>query len=386
MMRVTATLSFALLAAFCAACGSSDNSANSVGDDGGTSGNDATSSSDGATLGDDGASGGDGAAADGGGTTSGDASSSDGSSTDAATGSCAAGFHVGSGGYCVSANGVPQFDHVYLVLMENHSLSSIQNGNAPYINGTLLAKYAYATNYTTSNHPSLPNYIDLTSGGTQGIACDCGPGSPDTCNLGNCNLLSSSCNCGGQTAKHIGDQMDAAGIQWRAYAESMGQPCDTNGQAHFAPRHVPFFYYDDVASNSTVCKDRIVDYSTFAADLAAGTYRYSFLTPNLCDDMHDTCAPTNDAIKQGDDWLSANMPSLIGALKDTDALFIVWDEQDAGLVTEIPLIVVSPVAKKGPTAKAYTHESLLATIEEGFGITPKLGGAATAALITDIWK
>jgi hypothetical protein len=69
----------------------------------------------------------------------------------------------------------------------------------------------------------------------------------------------------------------------------------------------------------------------------------------------------------------------------TDVLFIVWDEQDTILASPIPLIVVSPIAKAAPTAKAYTHESLLGTIEEGFGVS-KLGGAATAAVINDVWK
>jgi hypothetical protein len=275
---------------------------------------------------------------------------------------------------------------VYVIVMENHSLSSIQNdANATYINGTLLTTYAYATNYSTANHPSLPNYIDLTSGSTQSIGCDCSPGTTTACNFINCNFAISSCNCGGITATHIGDQLDGAGIAWRNYAESMGTACNfaNTGTNHYAAKHVPFLYYADVGGNPTTCANRVVDYSNFAGDLAAGTNRYAFIAPNLCSDMHDSC--TSDPIQQGDQWLAANVPPIVAKMTGTDVLFVVWDEQDTAGATQIPLIVVSPIAKAGPTAKAYTHESLLGTIEEGFGFS-KLGGAATAAVISDVWK
>jgi hypothetical protein len=158
------------------------------------------------------------------------------------------------------------------------------------------------------------------------------------------------------------------------------------GANHYAAKHVPFLYYADVGGDATVCPRRVVDYSAFAGDLAAGSVRYAFIAPNLCNDMHDSCPPDNEPIQQGDQWLAANVPPIVSAMHGTDVLFIVWDEQDTLGASEIPLIVVSPIAKAGPTGTAYTHESLLATIEEGFGLTPKLGGAAQAKVIADVWK
>jgi phosphatidylinositol-3-phosphatase len=153
----------------------------------------------------------------------------------------------------------------------------------------------------------------------------------------------------------------------------------------YAAKHVPFLYYADVGGNAATCANRVVDYTSFAADLAAGSIRYSFIAPDLCHDMHDSCAPTNEPIQQGDTWLPTNVPPIIAKMQGTDVLFIVWDEQDTFVSTSVPLFVVSPIAKRGPTATAYTHESLLGTIEEGMGLT-RLGGAATASLITDVWK
>ncbi len=351
------------------------------------SGNDSSSGADGGDAATTTDSGGNDAPAD---TAAGETSTgTDASEAGSVCGTCATGFSCGPSGYCVDSAGVPQFGHVYVIVMENHSLSSIQgDSKATYINGTLLTTYAYATNYTTANHPSLPNYIDLTSGGTQGIACDCSPGAPATCTGLTCNLFSSSCNCGGISATHIGDQLDAAGIAWRDYGQSMGTACNfaNPGANSYAAKHVPFLYYADVGGNPTTCANRVVDYSNFAGDLAAGSVRYAFIAPDLCNDMHDSCAPDNEPIQQGDQWLAANVPPIVAKMTGTDVLFIVWDEQDTLGAVEIPLIVVSPIAKAGPTGKAYTHESLLGTIEEGLGLSPKLGGAATAAVIDDVWK
>jgi len=215
--------------------------------------------------------------------------SGDGASEAAACGGCGIGFTCGSGGYCVSSTGVPAFGHVYVIVMEEQSLSAIQgSSSAPYIN-TLIASYALATNYTTPYHPSLPNYLELTSGGTQGVACDCAPGGTPTCSLGSsvCDPLLSNCNCP-QSVTNLGDELDTAGLSWREYAEGMGAPCDltgADGGADFAPSHVPFLYYDDVYTASGRCVEHVRDYGDFPADLAAGSYVFAMISPNTCHDM-----------------------------------------------------------------------------------------------------
>jgi hypothetical protein len=50
---------------------------------------------------------------------------------------------------------VPAFDHVFIVIMENHGYDEIIGSpDAPYIN-QLAASYGVATNYVSVAHPSL---------------------------------------------------------------------------------------------------------------------------------------------------------------------------------------------------------------------------------------
>jgi hypothetical protein len=311
---------------------------------------------------------------------------------DAACGGCAGGFSCGTSGYCVSSTGVPAFDHVVLIVMEEQSLSAIQgSASAPYIN-SLIAGYALATGYTAPDHPSLPNYLELTSGGTQGVPCDCAPSGTPTCALTTsvCNVLLSNCNCP-QSVTHLGDELDTAGLQWREYAEGMGTPCNvagTDAGADFAASHVPFLYYDDVFTQAGRCVERVRDYGDFAADLAGGVYAFSMISPNTCHDMQTLC--TGNQVLQGDDWLSINVPPILATAGfgagGRDALFLVWEEAGTDVGTPpVPLVVVSPLARATTTSAAYTHASLLATIEDGLGV-PRLGNSAGVAPVADVWK
>jgi phosphatidylinositol-3-phosphatase len=298
----------------------------------------------------------------------------------------------------VSAHGVPAFDHVYLIMMENESQSAITTALAPYIN-SLMTTYAYTNNYSTSYHPSLPNYIDITSGTNQDIDCDCDPNASETkCTAGSSLCL--SCNCGGITAQHLGDQLDAVNVEWRNYGEGMGTACNLTASeggnaTHFAPKHVPFMYYADVGGNATKCAQRAVDYSSFATDLAAQTYRFSMIAPNLCDDMHgDTGCPTTNEVTQGDNWLKTEVPKILATPGfqpgGKDVLFIVWDEQTGSTGgANIPMlcIPIGPLVKAGTVSvKAYTHESLLATFEEAFGLARLANAAQVPSPINDVWK
>jgi phosphatidylinositol-3-phosphatase len=312
---------------------------------------------------------------------------------DAACGGCQAGFSCGASGYCVSSTGVPAFGHVYVIVMEEQSLSAIQgSASAPYLN-SLIASYALATNYTAPDHPSLPNYLELTSGSPQGVVCDCAPGGTPTCSLTGsvCSpILPSNCDCP-QAAAHLGDEFDTAGIAWREYAEGMGAPCNiggADGGANFAPSHVPFLYYDNVYTAPGRCVQRVRDYGDFASDLASGSYAFSMISPDTCHDMQVICTGTQ--VLQGDDWLSVNVPPILAtpgfASGGHDVLLIVWEEAGTDVLTPpVPLVVVSPLARATTTSAPYTHYSLLATIEDGLGV-PRLGNSSGVAPVSDVWK
>ena len=307
-----------------------------------------------------------------------------------ACGACGAHFSCGPSHYCETATGVPAFGRVFIVMLDDQPLTAIKgSASAPYLNQLMMA-YAYGTNYTTTDHPSLPNYFDLTSGNPQANLCDCQPGTASTCTALNCSVLVGACTCP-LGVSHLGDDLDVAGIPWREYAESMGSPCNVDGGVLFAANHVPFLYYDDVSTNSGRCQQRVRDFTDFAADLAGTSgplIRFSLISPNICNDMHTVC--TGDAVKQGDAWLATQVPLLLAtpgfAAGGRDVLFIVGDELPAAQGSgPMPFIVVSPLAKAGPTAGAYNHYSLLATIEDGLGL-PRLGNAEASPTIADVWR
>jgi acid phosphatase len=272
--------------------------------------------------------------------------------------------------------------------MENEdSTSVVGSSSAPYINGTLLAQGAYTTAYTAITHPSLPNYIALTSGGTQGIVCDCQPIGSTTCTTGCAIESSPTCNCGSQGATNLGAQLTAAGLMWRNYGEDMGTPCNTTNSGNYAVRHVPFLYYSDLSSS---CAEHVVDFSNLTADL--GSYAFSFITPNLCDDGHDDCTTggtntTNDEVQQSDTWLQANVTKITSApgFSTNGVLFITWDEgADIGTNTVLT-IALGPLVKSGAISTAYNHYSMLATIEDGLGLA-RIGSAVGATSMADMFK
>jgi hypothetical protein len=141
------------------------------------------------------------------------------------------------------------------------------------------------------------------------------------------------------------------------------------------------------------CAAHVVDYAAnFASDLAGPLPAYTFIAPNLIDDMHSPVPATDTNYANGDMWLSQQIPKILqsSAYKNGGILFIVWDEDDlSGLIDAddpIPLIVLSPYAKSGGfvSAVAANHFALLATIEDGLGI-PRLGESAQAATLADFF-
>lgn len=266
--------------------------------------------------------------------------------------------------------GTHHIQTVFLILMENHNWSAIAgSGSAPYINGTLLPESSYATQYYNppGNHPSEPNYIWLEAGDNLGITDDSSPSS----------------NHQG-TTDHLVTYLEKAGVTWRSYQEGIDGtqcPLTSNSATLYAPKHNPMVYFDDVTggndAGSQECITHVRPYSELAQDLDAGTVaRYNFITPNLCDDMHNSsgCA-TSDSVQNGDTWLSQNVPQILGssAYQDGGVLMITWDEGEGG-DGPIGMIVLSPLAKGGGYNNAvhYDHSSTLKTVQEIFDAPPLL--------------
>jgi phosphatidylinositol-3-phosphatase len=265
----------------------------------------------------------------------------------------------------------PAIHTVFVIVMENHNWSSIVGSpSAPYIRRTLLRLGAHATQYYNppGNHPSLPNYLWLEAGTNFGISNDEPP---------NVNHQA--------TTAHLVSLLRKRGISWKSYQEGISTTsCPLISMNLYAPKHDPFVYFNDVTGNnnpaSAYCRAHVRPYSELSRDLRSTTTtaRYNFITPDLCDDMHDTCAPVDDAIKQGDSWLARAVPPILrsAAYKQGGALFITWDEGE-GSDGPIGMIVLSPFARKGyANSIRYTHSSTLRTMERIFNVRPYLGGAA----------
>jgi len=280
----------------------------------------------------------------------------------------------------------PNIKTVFIILMENHNWTGGKKGHnikgspdAPYINNTLLPMASHAEQYFNPPgiHPSLPNYLWLEAGTNFGILND-NPPSADS----------------QTTTSHLVTFLTSANISWKAYEEDIsGTVCPLTDFMNYAVRHDPFVYFDDVTDNqdpnSANCISHVRPYSELPTDLANGTVaQYNFITPNVCDDMHDRCKPLRNSIKQGDTWLSNNVPAILNspAYQNGGALFITWDEAGTG-DGPIGMIVLSPFAKGGGYSNSvhYTHGSTLRTFQEIFGVSPLLGDGANESDLSDLF-
>lgn len=263
------------------------------------------------------------------------------------------------------------YKHVIWVWLENHSYGAIIGSRqAPYLNA-LAGECGLAKNYHNITHPSLPNYIAATSGlGYSKLpARDCAPKKCAT------------------TARSI----FAQGETWKAYEQSMPSNCYKFSTGEYAVRHNPPPYYLRLAG----CDRRDVPYSRLAGDLANKRLpAFSFITPNLINDMHD------GTVAQGDAWLATSLPKIFASPQyrnGSTAVFITWDEGTGGTATRcatnttdvgchVATIVVSPSTRPGTKSTTlFNHYSLLATAERLLGL-PRLGLAASARTMISAFR
>ncbi len=251
----------------------------------------------------------------------------------------------------VATSRVPAFDHIYLIVMENHELGAIVgNRSAPYINA-LIRRYGLATNLTAVAHPSQPNYLALFAGSTFGIRDD-----------GFHRL----------TARNLVDQLEAHGKTWQVFAQDIPGICsqavgypgpvDLAGlPGWYARKHEPAITFNDIAGSSRRCS-RITPLSGFTATAA----NLELIVPNMSNDMHD------GTIAQGDAFLRAFVPRITSSPAFANSLLIItWDEGSTkiGGGGRVATLVISPHVRRGfRSGVAHTHYSILRTIENAWGL------------------
>lgn len=262
--------------------------------------------------------------------------------------------------------GQPTFSHVVLVMEENHSYSEvIGNSSMPYFN-SLASKYGLATQYFADAHPSLPNYLVLTTGLIE------------TLNDSFTGTISDD---------NVVRELSKAGKTWKAYEEALPSPGylgDDSGT--YLRHHDPFSYLSDVQNSSSQAAN-IVPFSQFATDLANNALpQYSFVVPNVNDDAH------NGTLAEADAWLQANIDPLISnsAFQSSGLLIITFDEgnqtdlQHGG--GQVATVIVSSAAKSGFQSKTlYQHQSVLRLVLSSSGVNSFPGLAGTAPDMTEFF-
>jgi len=335
---------------------------------------------------------------------------------------------------------VPHLKHVFVVVLENNNEADTfgPNTQIPYLAKTLKSQGAFVPNYYATGHESLDNYISMVSGlgpNTETQA-DCQiytkfqPGTPAS----NGQFVGQGCVYG-PGIQNIATQLEGNGYTWKGYMQDMAnsapaQPAtcrhpafnsqDSTQKAtatdQYAARHNPFVYFESIIDFPT-CQANDVDLSQLSTDLASAstTPDYAFITPDLCNDGHDTpCADGQPGgMVQANSFLKSLVPQILGspAYKDRGLLIVTFDEAEgdpsnpaggdaSACCNEQPgpntpnaggpipgpgggkvgAVVLSPCIKPGTvTTDAYNHYSLLRSVEDNFGL-PHLGFAGQAGL------
>lgn len=259
---------------------------------------------------------------------------------------------------------------------------------APYINAALLPRYAHATRFHDTlpvEIPSEPHYVWMEAGTNEfadrTFINDDDPSAANSTSDPN----------------HLTTQIDAAkdGSTWRTYQEDIGPStgaCPIYSSGLYAPKHNPFVFFQDVSGNppspgSPGCVAHTRAYGVFAGDLKKGDVAsYTFITPNLCHDMHgDPGCPNSSWVRQGDDWLSTELPRIIEYADEHDGvIFIEWDE--GASTAGMPFIAVGTGVKVGYAGRVrYSHGSVLKSIESILGL-PVLARVSRDAELSDLFR
>jgi len=247
-------------------------------------------------------------------------------------------------------SGAATAPHLFVIVMENTGLGRALRSQP--IAG-LASANALATNYRAVARPSLPNYLALTSGRTWAITDNGYYALP---------------------AEDLGTQLTTAGVSWRAYMEGMTVDAGCMRSPYpYALKHNPFAYYGGG------CPTNVVPIEALDADLEGVTPNFVWITPGLCHDGHDCALDVAGA------WLDGLVSRIVAsdAWRSGGMLFIVWDEGDGGDTNLVPLIVLTKHGTGIRVESEYDHYSLLATIEDLFGL-PRLGAAAAARPLTQL--
>ena len=257
----------------------------------------------------------------------------------------------------------PPFNHVFILMEENHSYSSvIGNSSMPYLN-SLASHYGLATQYYANAHPSIGNYFMVTTGKT---------------------VTNNDSFSGTVSGDNVVAHLLTAGKTWKSYAEGLPYTGYTGGNTgSYLKRHNPFAYLSNVVKSS-VQKLNLVPFTNFKTDLANGRLpNYSFIVPNSCNDAH------NCSLATADSWLKKNIVPLVAnsTFQQSGILFIIFDESYTSDQSHggghVAFVSVSGKGPKGyRSGTFFQHQSALKATLQALGVTTFPGAASTAPNMT----
>ncbi len=286
---------------------------------------------------------------------------------------------------------VPQFDHVFVVFMENENYADseapsgsgdyiVGNPAAPYLNKQVAKQASLLGRMFATTHPSDPNYLAVTGGATFGYTRNLRVGTDRI------------------AAAHIGDRLDAAGKTWAAYAGGMAYPCDmtthdTESGGYYLPNNEPFMMYADVIAKPFECAAHNKPIEQLSVDL-----RRTGTTPDLvwlaADDGQSM---ERGGVSAGDTWLSHTLPVIFRSPAWTtqrSLLIVSWDEgRREAFGPDYPNHVATYVLGSQGTVKSgyvsplrYTGYSLGATICDALRVPTMTSNDTYAQRLSDVWR
>ncbi len=320
---------------------------------------------------------------------------------------------------------LPPVGHVFVINLENKGFSTLwgPHSAAPYLAKTLRSRGVLLPHYYGTAHHSLGNYLAQISG--QG---------PDYATQHDCPTYTRFHESGpvvapGQVVgngcvypKKVGTlagQLNHAGLGWRGYMEDMASPCQhprlgardrwqrASARSQYATRHNPFVYFQSIISRPAYCRAHVKPLSALRTDLrhVSTTRSLSYITPDLCHDAHDKhCADGGPGgLRAANTWAKRWIPRILASPAFArDGVLVITSDESEGVPEHssaccgegagpnagqpgidgpgggrVGALVVSPFSVPGSrTTRAYNHYSLLATMEDLFGL-PRLGYART---------
>jgi hypothetical protein len=317
--------------------------------------------------------------------------------------------------------GVPRYDHVFVIVEENKDYAQILDPAAAPNIAALAARYGDAAQFFAEVHPSEANYVAMLGGDTFGIHdddayfCKRGAAQPACAGAAEPGYVDHTI-----AARHLGDQLAAAHLSWKGYYENLpaagslavtaSDPSFDNGTrktALYAAKHSGFINFADVQADPRRAA-HMVGFDQLDRDLASGELpNFGLIVPNQCNEMHGLhgdgvpadCDGADKAalIRRGDAYAG----ELVRRLQATPmwsgrgnvAIVITFDEGSGktregccGVTPDaasnfggghIPTIVITNHGPRGVRDDTpYSHYSLLRTLEDAFGLPEHLGHAA----------